>query len=378
MHSILDWRNSDDKRDMVHIVVQALVEGRKVVLPLDSGYHVLTSALTPQASGIFAELDQLQCIQPPTALLVRSAEELRDFTPDLSAVAARIAERAWPGPLVIQSPVGDVRSLFGRLSASVQSLVNGNGFAAFRAAEHDAVRQALRLMPGPLVVAPITRDGQLVQHANEAAEVARAAIVIEDRQAQLPEVPSVIRVVGNQCSLVRPGALSEEHLGRASQFVILLLCTGNTCRSPMAEAIMREKLARRFGRSSANLCPYFVTSAGVSAFPGGAASPEAQTVMAKRGLDLTDHQSRNVTEHALHLADLILTMTRSHRDAVLQFLPEVESKVHLVSGGAGDVSDPFGGSESVYAACADQIDGYVQRWVDSLDSSLLPQWKVAR
>ena len=105
----------------------------------------------------------------------------------------------------------------------------------------------------------------------------------------------------------------------------------------------------------------------MNAFPGGSASAEAQAVMKERGLSLNEHQSRSITAHGLQNADLVLTMTKSHRNAILDQIPEIESKVHLVSGASSDVSDPFGGPKAAYSACADQVEGYLGQWMDRWD-----------
>lgn len=143
----------------------------------------------------------------------------------------------------------------------------------------------------------------------------------------------------------------------------------------MAEAILRDKMKKRFPNAfKEGLEPIFITSAGLSAFPGGPASPEAVSVLKARGLSLHKHQSRSVTERSLMHADLILTMTNSHRSAIVDRFPEIAEKVQLMSGTSSDVSDPFGGSESVYATCADQIDGYLDRWVERFEESWFPEW----
>ena len=99
-------------------------------------------------------------------------------------------------------------------------------------------------------------------------------------------------------------------------------------------------------------------------------------VMKQRGLNLQKHQSNSLTERALRQADLVLTMTNSHRSAILERMPTLRHKVHLLSGSQNDVSDPFGGSESVYAACADQIETYLERWLTQIDESWFPQWQT--
>ena len=126
---------------------------------------------------------------------------------------------------------------------------------------------------------------------------------------------------------------------------ILFVCTGNTCRSPMAQVMA----AQLFGESLQ------VTSAGLMAAPNSAASAHAITAMSERQLDLTGHSSQMVTEVLLKSADLILTMTESHKSALIQTAPD---KVYTLGEYAGyniSVGDPFGGSLDVYRTCAEEI-----------------------
>lgn len=373
MPSTLDWKNSEDTRDIVHLVVQALVEGRKVAVPLENAYHAVYSGLNPD---VIAHVQKLQSAGRASQcyLLLRSSAELLDYVPELSPVAARLAFRGWPGPLVLRlSAVGE-RSLMSQLPEPVQRLVTTEHGTAFRVASHENVRQALRLMPGPLVAAPLSGKDGLIRVANRIDHSLGFAIVVDDGQTQIADHATQVRVVENRCQLVEPGAVQTEALKRAAQFLILLVCTGNTCRSPMAEALMRSKFISRFGSEQAAADKVYVASAGLNAFPGGPASIEAQAVIASRGLSLVEHQSRSVTMHALQHADLILTMTRSHRNAIIDQLPGIEFKVKLLSGSNADVSDPYGGPQTVYSACADQIDAHLDRWVGSLEDHLFPQW----
>jgi len=144
----------------------------------------------------------------------------------------------------------------------------------------------------------------------------------------------------------------------------------------MAETIMRDLLRKKFPHmfQPGLPDPVLTGSAGLSALPGAQASPEAVAVMQKRGLCLKGHQSRPLTERLLRNADLVLTMTAAHRHAILQRWPEFANKIHLMSDQGDDVSDPFGGSSSVYAACADQLNRFLSLWVDRIDESWFPKW----
>ncbi len=130
---------------------------------------------------------------------------------------------------------------------------------------------------------------------------------------------------------------------------IVMVCTGNTCRSPMAEALMRRALAER------GIKGVSVSSAGVAAYPGDRASPEAVREMAGLGIDLGGHRAAHVNDVALDGA-LVLCMTDAHKAAVLRVAPAAD--VHTImarAGLTGSVPDPFGQGQTAYAHCAAQL-----------------------
>jgi len=171
-------------------------------------------------------------------------------------------------------------------------------------------------------------------------------------------------------------AVAELFLGRArTPFRLLFVCTGNTCRSPMAEVLARAEAQRR-GWSHLE-----VRSAGVAAYPGAPASEGARKTASLHGMDLERHRSTPVTEALLAHADLILTMSPSHlemveragageRAALLSSLAR-RGEPRPEPGEAG-VLDPFGGDDEAYEATWTELEALVGRVMDRLASRLEP------
>lgn len=135
---------------------------------------------------------------------------------------------------------------------------------------------------------------------------------------------------------------------------ILFVCTGNFCRSPMAEGILRD-LLRADGRDE----HYEVRSAGTWTRDGLTASPRTLQAMEELGLNINDHQTHHLTSEDVTQASVILVMTQDHKQALALEFPEAREKIHLLSEMAGkrfDILDPSGShSVELHRACAEEI-----------------------
>lgn len=146
---------------------------------------------------------------------------------------------------------------------------------------------------------------------------------------------------------------------------ILFVCTGNTCRSCMAEALAGRLLEDRFGTGG----EVEVCSAGLAASPRDAASPFAVEAMAWKGIDMSDHRAALLTPEKLLEADLVLTMTRGHREQVNAMFPGHAEKVFTLADYAGsgsDVPDPIGQPLETYRQCAGRLEEMILRVLDKL------------
>ena len=144
---------------------------------------------------------------------------------------------------------------------------------------------------------------------------------------------------------------------------ILFVCTGNTCRSPLSEAIARRLLADRLGCEPGELLSkgFSVQSAGVMACPGEAASPHAVDAATELGAELGEHLSRPVNPELLASAELVVAMTRGHAMALQYRFPNCGPEPILLDE-ANDLPDPIGGPPEEYRACA----GIIARNLDRL------------
>jgi protein-tyrosine-phosphatase len=134
---------------------------------------------------------------------------------------------------------------------------------------------------------------------------------------------------------------------------LIFVCTGNTCRSPMAEGLLRAMLP--------NDCGWEVSSAGVCAASGWPASDHSVEALREKGINISGLTSTTLTPALIADADLLVTMTNGHRQAILAAVPESEGKVFLlksfgIAQCAADIADPVGGSLNLYRHVRDEID----------------------
>lgn len=153
---------------------------------------------------------------------------------------------------------------------------------------------------------------------------------------------------------------------------IMFICTGNICRSAMAEGMMKKKIEDR-------KIEVDVYSCGIYAETGDYATYNAIEAVKEYGVDISSHRATNIRESRIEEMDLILCATVSHRQSVLYLYPGLEGKVYTMKEYAGidengkdlDIRDPWGYDENVYCRCALEIEDCLEKIVDKLEESIL-------
>jgi len=368
--AVIDFRSAEDARDVVHRAVQTLAENKLVAFPTETVYGLAASALSEEAVARLIEAKG----RPeghPLSLAVKSADDALDYVPDLGPLGRRLVRRCWPGPVTLVAENRHPDSLVRRLPKAVQQAVVPDGKLGMRVPAHELMLEVLRMMAGPIVLStaslsggedPITAE-QVVEQLGDKVD-----LVLDDGRSRFGQASSVVQVFDNQFEILRQGVVNEATLKRLASFMLLIVCTGNTCRSPMAERLAQKLIAEKIGCKIEELeeQSIIVASAGTSSMPGGAPSPQAVEVLKGMDLDLSDHQAQPIREQLVRHADLILTMTRGHHQAIVNTWPEAAERAHLLCRDGGDVSDPIGGPVELYQACAKQMGKELRSWIGEL------------
>jgi protein-tyrosine phosphatase len=361
MPTTIDLQTFGDSPGTVDAVARTLVERGLVGLPLECTYGVSALAHRRGAAPTLGSNGHARPLFAPgrCALAFRDLASMQDLIGTVSGPPARLLRRCWPGTAIAEFAGASEESPLPGLSPAMQAAVSREGRIRTTIPRHSFLRALLRQLPGPLIV---SLSGPLGESHETATSLGDAHgevldILVDDGPVRYDQRAASLVIEGRSWRVVESGIPSDKVIQRMAGEIILFVCTGNTCRSPMAEGLFRRMLAEQLNCADEEIIEhgFSVLSAGLAANSGAPASAETVILLEGEGIDLHGHESQQVTRDLLEKADRIVTMTRGHREAILSEFPEMASRVRVLSADGFDVSDPIGGGPHEYRECFDQI-----------------------
>jgi len=352
-------------------VAAMLGQGQLVALPTETVYGLAFNLRSAEARDRAKALkDIAPGTNPNWVLHVPNVDDALALLPDLSAVGQRLMRRVWPGPVALQirlSPADETRinRALGEASAETLLTEGPDHYLTLRCPDVPITQDILAATHGlPIAIVGAASTGQ--PPAYDASDIPpavaeRLEAIIDAGPTRYRKPSTLVRIVGDRVSVIRPGVIDERIIQRLTDFILLFICSGNTCRSPMAAGLAAKLLSEKLGTTPERLAEKRLTvlSAGLHASRGMHATYEAVEAAADRGSDIASHFSQPATIELLRRADLIYTMTQAHREEIIDALPGAEKKTFRLDPGA-DIDDPIGMDETVYRQVAEHLEDAIR------------------
>jgi len=364
----------DEERELSRAISRAsevLAGGGLVGFPTETVYGLAANVDQPDSLARLSQIKHRPA-QKPYTLHLGDRAGLSRYVPALSLVDRQFLRKVWPGPLTVIFAVGEKqREVVGQKlpSRHFEALYHNNSIG-IRLPDHPVARELLRCVDGP-VVAPSANlaGGRPPTCAEEVVEQLGDEIdlLLDSGPTKYAKPSTIIRLSGDNMEVVREGVLDRGSLDRMRSVTLVFVCTGNSCRSPMAagfcEQLLAEKLCCRVDQLGDK--GYKIRSVGVMASEGSRAAPEAIQVCRELGVDISGHQAGLLTVEQLKQADYVFVMDRSHYHRVVSLEPEAADRSALLAG-QDEIRDPIGMPLEVYRRSAAQIKQAVRERLNEI------------
>lgn len=298
--------------------------------------------------------------------------QVQRFVPHMDLKARKLIERAWPGPLtvVFELEDSDLKRQQTAMSDEVFKSLYRDSSIGIRCPDHPAASALLRSVHCPVVAPSANPSDQ--PPATDARRVieyfeGRIDLVLDAGPCRHGQSSTVVQVGPTTLRILREGVLSRQTIKDWTRIRLLFVCTGNTCRSAMAEGLCRCHLAKKLKCRVDDLeqMGYSIVSAGIADIQGMPASTGALAVCAGKGIDIRSHRSRVLSASLVKDSDLIFVMEQAHREAVLGLHPQAVDRCMLLDPDR-EILDPIGQPLDVFHRCAQQIQVALEKRVGEL------------
>ena len=307
------------------------------------------------------------------SLHIAKSEDVIKYVPTLSLRAQKLIQNAWPGPLtaVFELDVKDIDKQRKKLDREVFENLYKNNSIGIRCPDN-SIAAALLQQTVNVIVAPsanVTGQTPAINSVQVIAQLdGKIDMLLDGGPCKYQSSSTVAKIGKNELEILRQGVYSQLELEVLSQIKFLFVCTGNTCRSPMAEGIFRKYLAEKLQCKVDELerMGYKVSSAGTMGTAGYPASAEAIEVCSAMGIDISAHRNQALSRELVEESDFIFAMEKMHWASVITLEPSAESRCVLLAGNKG-IPDPMGMQLKFYENCAALIEKAVEKRISELE-----------
>lgn len=362
--------HSPDEEDLICKAAELLDNGALVAFPTETVYGIGCKV----GHSSIERLNALKGRHPEKhyTLHVGSYDQILTLVPSMKTQARKLIERGLPGPMTVvvdvnRAALEHIQKLY---SKEVTDLLCPDGTLGIRYPANE-VASAILSRTKSLIVAPSANPsgqapGTTVEQTKRYFNGQIECIVeAPGSECVYQQSSTVVKVGSRGIQILRQGAVPDKSIQEWATTRILFVCTGNTCRSPMAEGFCRKYFCDILGCHVDELgnFGYMISSAGVAVFEGVSASRNAVRACQSEKIDISGHQSRQLTQLDIDQSDLIFTMSQSHRASIIQLLPSASSKCFTLSP-EHDIPDPVGMDLDVYRDCFMQLKGNIIKRMD--------------
>jgi len=347
---------------------EAIRQGKLVAFATETVYGVAALASDVEAMERVRQLKHRP--ERPFSVHIASPRDAKLYVAEVPWLARRLIAKAWPGPVTLVLAVGGQLPARKFAKAGLYDVLCWRDTIGLRCPDHPLARRMLAAVGSP-VVAPSANPPGTASPKNARQVLAnldgRIDLLIDSGPTRYGADSTIVAVDGGTWQVLREGVYSGDDIERLVRRTILFVCSGNTCRSPMAAGLAAKLLADRLGCRVGELPSrgWAILSAGVYAATGNAPSPEAAAAASALGADISSHRTQKATRELINKAELIFCMTGEHVKAVLELVPSAAGKVRRLVP-RQDISDPAGGGKKAYESTAGRLRLAAARVIDKV------------